>query len=62
MGKLCCAGEHFVQFFLQFYNTVKLHSMGLFRFVEYDVIAPQRSCVSSERLENFIRGCSTCVE
>jgi hypothetical protein len=27
MGNLCCAGEHSVQFFLQFFNIVKLHSL-----------------------------------
>jgi len=26
-GKLCCAGEHSVQFFMQFFYTVKLHSL-----------------------------------
>jgi hypothetical protein len=27
MGNLCCAREHSVQFFLQFFYTVKLHSL-----------------------------------
>jgi hypothetical protein len=27
MGKLCCAREHSVQFFVQFLYTVKLHSL-----------------------------------
>jgi hypothetical protein len=27
MGKLCCAREHSVQFFVQFFYTVKLHSL-----------------------------------
>jgi hypothetical protein len=27
MGNLCCAWEHWVQFFLQFFYTVKLHSL-----------------------------------
>jgi len=27
MGNLCCAREHSVQFFVQFLNTVKLHSL-----------------------------------
>jgi hypothetical protein len=26
MGNLCCAREHTVQFFVQFFYTVKLHS------------------------------------
>jgi hypothetical protein len=27
MGNLCCAREHSVQFFVQFFHTVKLHSL-----------------------------------
>jgi hypothetical protein len=27
MGNLCCAREHSVQFFVQFFYTVKLHSL-----------------------------------
>jgi len=27
MGNLCCAREHSVQLFVQFFNTVKLHSL-----------------------------------
>jgi len=27
MGNLCCAREHAVQFFMQFFYTVKLHSL-----------------------------------
>jgi hypothetical protein len=27
MGNLCCAIEHSVQFFMQFFYTVKLHSL-----------------------------------
>jgi hypothetical protein len=27
MGNLCCAREHTVQFFVQFFYTVKLHSL-----------------------------------
>ena len=27
MGKLCCARENSVQFFVQFFYTVKLHSL-----------------------------------
>ena len=27
MGNLCCAREHSVQFFVQFFNTLKLHSL-----------------------------------
>jgi len=27
MGNLCCVREHSVQFFVQFYYTVKLHSV-----------------------------------
>jgi len=27
MGKLCCAREYSVQFFVQFFHTVKLHSL-----------------------------------
>jgi hypothetical protein len=27
MGKLCCAREHSVQFFMQFFYTDKLHSL-----------------------------------
>ena len=27
MGNLCCASEHLVQFFVQFFYTVKLHSL-----------------------------------
>jgi hypothetical protein len=26
-GNLCCAGEHSIQFFMQFFYTVKLHSL-----------------------------------
>ena len=28
MGNLCCAREHSVQFFVQFFYTVKLHSLN----------------------------------
>jgi hypothetical protein len=28
MGNLCCAREHSVQFFVQFFHTVKLHSLA----------------------------------
>jgi hypothetical protein len=27
MGNLCCAREHSIQFFVQFFYTVKLHSL-----------------------------------
>jgi hypothetical protein len=27
MGNLCCAREHSVQFFVQFFKTAKLHSL-----------------------------------
>jgi hypothetical protein len=27
MGNVCCAREHSVQFFVQFFYTVKLHSL-----------------------------------
>ena len=27
MGNLCCAREHSVQFFVQFFYTVKMHSL-----------------------------------
>jgi hypothetical protein len=27
MGNLCCVREHTVQFFVQFFYTVKLHSL-----------------------------------
>jgi hypothetical protein len=27
MGNLCCAREHSVKFFIQCFNTVKLHSL-----------------------------------
>jgi len=27
LGNLCCAREHSVQFFTQFFNNVKLHSI-----------------------------------
>ena len=27
MGNLCCAREHLVQFFVQFFYTVQLHSL-----------------------------------
>jgi len=27
VGNLCCAKEHSVQFFMQFFYTVKLHSL-----------------------------------
>jgi hypothetical protein len=27
MGNLCCATEHSVQFFVQYFNTVKLHNL-----------------------------------
>jgi hypothetical protein len=27
MGNLCCAREHSVQYFVQFFYTVKLHSL-----------------------------------
>ena len=27
MGNLCCAKEHSVQFFVQIFHTVKLHSL-----------------------------------
>ena len=29
MGNLCCAGKHSVQFFVQFFYTVKLHSLSV---------------------------------
>ena len=32
MGNLCCASEYSVQFFVQFFTTVKLHSLELFYY------------------------------
>ena len=41
MGKLCCVSERSVQFFMQFFNTFKLHSFLLRGYgVLYSVLGP----------------------
>jgi len=42
MGNLCCLGEHSVQFFVQFFYTVKLHSLT------YSVWGPKENRIAKQ--------------
>ena len=42
MGNLCCAREHSVQVFVQFFYTVKLHSLTFWRLTTHLWVVPHR--------------------
>ena len=47
MGNLCCAREHSVQFFVQFFYTVKLHSLTQSVWGPLGCMGPSTSLVPS---------------
>jgi hypothetical protein len=62
MGNMCCAREHSVQFFVQFFYTFKLHLNTQRNFislhleeksVRYDFVSRSKRCKLKPRSKNF---------